>query len=175
MTYWKQLGTGAALLMLGACGSGSASPGASPSPAVMSDAQVLAIGQEYARCVRANGLPDYPDPSVNRGRIEFAQGATVPERAREACSAILSRLPGTAFEKNQQRQVTNEDLATLRRYAQCIREHGSPWFPDPRSDGTFLINDTPLETDGADPPGFTAGMDACKQLEGPGIWLVRVR
>jgi hypothetical protein len=161
---------------LAACGSG-ASPGASasPSPTGWTDAQILAVAREYAQCVRANGLPQFTDPTVVDGRLNVV--GPDGEQAREAyqaCASIIGRLPSSAFGKDQQRSVSNEDLATLRRFAKCVRAHGAPWFPDPQSDGTFLQQGTPLE-DHEVVPGFDDAMNACRQFEGPGITILSGR
>jgi hypothetical protein len=55
------------------------------------------------------------------------------------------------------------DLAKLKAYAKCMREHGIPDFPDPKADGTFPIIGTPLEHEGKSERVLSA-MDACKDV-----------
>jgi hypothetical protein len=33
--------------------------------------QLLNLGREYARCMRAHGVPNWPDPTLNKGRPAF--------------------------------------------------------------------------------------------------------
>lgn len=63
---------------------------AEPNPG---DAEVML---EFARCMRANGVPDYPDPDPNAGgQITFAPGADPQVKAALAhCQTILQELQG---------------------------------------------------------------------------------
>jgi hypothetical protein len=108
--------------------------------------QALTIWLDYARCVRAHGAPNFPDPVVDaqgRGSIPSGPGATQvkaeSQRMLSACGPILSRLPASA---RQNPPVTPAELQQFRLYARCIRQHGIPGFPDPRPDGTFPLTGT---------------------------------
>jgi hypothetical protein len=160
----------AVLIGLAACGT-SGSPTASPSATALSDAQVLALGREVAQCFRDNGASGYPDPGLKDGQLEFARDV-VPQRAREACAGVINRLPASVFGKNERRQLSNEDIAVLRQFAQCIRDHGAPWFPDPQPDGDFRVDGTPMERQIEPPPAdYFAAEAQCRQFEGPGVYL----
>jgi hypothetical protein len=50
-------------------------------------------------------------------------------------------------------------------YAQCMRAHGLPSFPDPQSDGTFDSN--PADRGDFSGPRFLSANNACAHLEGP--------
>jgi len=52
-------------------------------------------------------------------------------------------------------------------YAQCMRAHGDPGFPDPQSDGTF--NSTKADRGALAGPQFLSANRACAHLEGPGM------
>lgn len=52
-------------------------------------------------------------------------------------------------------------------YAECMRAHGLPGFPDPQSDGTF--NTTKANSGDFHGPRFLSGNKACAHLQGPGI------
>jgi hypothetical protein len=68
-----------------------------------------------------------------------------------ACSAGTPVL--TAAQKYQ------KDLA----YAQCMRSHGQPSWPDPNSQGNFVFDNssTPLDTSS---PQYISANDACQKL-----------
>jgi hypothetical protein len=51
-------------------------------------------------------------------------------------------------------------------YAQCMRGHGDPGFPDPQSNGTF--NSTKANSGAFGGPPFLSANKACAHLEGPG-------
>ena len=68
-------------------------------------------------------------PRLRRAGVLAAALAGSPCWRRRAAAAAQpqGRAPTTAYQK---------ELA----YAQCMRAHGEPGFPDPQSDGTFNIN-----------------------------------
>jgi hypothetical protein len=117
---------------------------------------------EFAQCMRENGVPDFPDPQVDGGRIEmggpgggenFDQEAV--EKAMEACEDLAPRGGGNFSEEDRQEM---QDAAL--EHAQCMRENGVPDFPDPEfSDGGAMI-----ELDDIDPesPAFKQAQEACE-------------
>jgi hypothetical protein len=88
-----------------------------------------ATGQDkavkFAECVRAHGVPHFPDPNA-KGEFEFGIDVTreIWGRAINACKALQP--PGSLSAKRTPTQQT----ASLR-FAQCIRENGVKDFPDP--------------------------------------------
>jgi hypothetical protein len=166
-----------ALALLTGCSSGSPSGSASPSPTAMTNEQILAIGREAARCMREHGVPDFPDPVVDQqGHLQLPQDASGarakqelesnPE-AQRACEPILDRLPqGGPGASNG--PVTQEDLANLVKFAQCVRQNGVPEWPDPKPDGSFPIMGTPLATEGKS-ARLVGAWQACKQYWDKGI------
>jgi hypothetical protein len=164
----------AALVALGGCGSGG--NGASPSPSVstMSDAQILALGKQVAQCIRDNGIPNFPEPYVDRGRLklpddqmenlEAQYSQQVLDQAEQACKPLMDKLPESAIkdEENEKQEPGPGDVEALRKFAQCIREHGVPEFPDPKADGTIPLRGTPLESEGKS-ARMGAAFDACRQ------------
>jgi hypothetical protein len=171
----KRLLAALALLALAGC-SGHAAGTASPSPSALSRDQVLAIGRQAAQCMRDHGIPDFPDPVVDgQGQLSLPQGpdgdrakqeiGARPE-AQRACQPILDRLPAGATRGPG--QYTQEDLANLLKFAQCMRRNGIPEWPDPKADGSFPISGTPLETEGKS-PRFRAATNACRQYWDKGI------
>ena len=146
--------TALALLAAG-CGGG----GPTVSTALTSYQKALA----YAQCMRAHGLPRFPDPdsngifAVSPHEIGTTNGAQF-QRADKACRHLLpGSQPMTAA---QQRQATDQAL----RFVACMRSHGVPTFPDPivttQGIGFRLGRSGPRPST----PVFQAAQRACKKL-----------
>ena len=80
---------------------------------------------KFAECMRANGVPNFPDPDPN-GDTKFGVDVTreVWLKAIDACKAL--KPPGALSSKRTPKQQS----ASLR-FAQCVRENGVKDFPDP--------------------------------------------
>lgn len=168
----RPLGLPAALALVAVL-SGCVDAGGAPSgPAEPGEvrAQAEPVWREYARCVRANGYPDLPDPVVaDDGVAGFPgdAGRLLKERhgaAVRACQPILGRLPAGASAASgaPPRAPTPEQVTQLRRFARCMREHGVPDWPDPNSDGLFPLSDT-LSREGKS-PRILAARQRCNRL-----------
>jgi hypothetical protein len=141
----------------GAGGSAAgASAAASTAPAATGTYrdQIMAWGLRFAACVRAHGAPNFPDPvyppnvgpNGPHGSIfdGFAWGMglfTITDKAgfagpMAACDDVFGQMP-PAPDTNH--APTSAEMTILRRFAQCMRRHGFPDFPDPKADGTFPI------------------------------------
>jgi hypothetical protein len=102
---------------------------------------------KFAECMRANGVPHFPDPGPN-GDSNF--GVDVPKevftKAVDACKALEP--PGALSAK----RTPKEQSASLR-FAQCVRDHGVKDFPDPVN-GEPLIDTTKIPSSNK-PGGMT--------------------
>jgi len=108
--------------------------------AASSRAQALPIWRDFVACMRGHGVPQMPDPQVDdKGQANFpnVNPRQIPAAA-EQCERILDRLPASA-QKGNHPDLTEEQLAALRRFASCMRTHGQPSWPDPRADGVFML------------------------------------
>lgn len=160
----------AAVLVFGSAAGGCSSgrhTSAAASPSVNDQALALSVGREFAQCARQHGRPDFPDPAIQDGALVFP-GATKEDQlaVQGACVSILQRLPASM--QHQNRAPTAQELASLRQFAQCLRQHGIPEWPDPKSDGTFPIVGTPLEAEGKSQRLLDA-RQACDQFFSGGI------
>lgn len=107
-------------VLIGACGSSgkAATSSASVDPAV-----------QFSQCMRTHGLPNFPDPGAGGG-IEIPPGSGLNpqspafQSAQHACRELLPSkgTPPTMSESQRQAAV---------RFAECMRTHGVPGFPDP--------------------------------------------
>jgi hypothetical protein len=112
-------------------GSGQASSGTTPS-----GSQLQQDLLKYARCMRANGVPDFPDPSAGGG-FEFRPGAGF-DRSSPAFKAAQAKcwklLPGGGPPApGSTTHPSAQALARMVIVAQCMRRHGITDFPDPRT------------------------------------------
>ena len=146
------------IVALAACGSSSSSAtGTSSGGASSAYTKALA----YAQCMRAHGIPSYPDPN-SKGQFYVANGAsdptanvstTVLNAAAQACQKLL---PATMVKPPNGQGSTSGQAAELR-WAACMRSHGEPGFPDPASNGSFTL---PPGMN-AESPQFQAALKAC--------------
>lgn len=123
------------VITLAACGSPQKSSSATGSGAV---SKALAL----ANCMRAHGVPNFPDPAGGGGGLNLGGTGINPESpafkaARQACAKLIPAAgPGGV------RATESQFLAAVK-FAKCMRAHGFPDFPDPtRSDsppGPILI------------------------------------
>ena len=144
-------------LLAAACGGGgtAAGPGASAKPSA-SKAQAQALA--FSQCMRAHGVPKFPDPTINGNAISIGGSMnsldvsqSVLQAAMQACRKLMPNggAPGNS----------PQDIAADVKFAQCMRSHGEPGFPDPNSSGVFVLN-------GIDPSSsaFEAAQQACKSV-----------
>jgi hypothetical protein len=123
------------------------------------------IWREFVLCARTHGDPTFPDPTTidSQGRATFPpQAESVSDatklRVREACQSIYNRLPPVA------RAAAPVDIQMEIKWAQCMRTHGLPDWPDPRADGSYVLPQD-LTTDGKSGPVWqriTAARRACR-------------
>ncbi len=99
-----------------------------------SQTQLQQSGLKYSQCMRANGVPTFPDPSAGGG-FEFQAGSGIDPSspAFEAAQAKCRKLmpgggpPATGTSTHPAPGV----LAQFVKIAACMRRHGVPNFPDP--------------------------------------------
>ena len=120
----------------------------------------------FSQCMRENGVPDFPDPEVEDGRIRMRVGGPdggqldpeAMEQAQEACQDLAPRGGGSMSEEDRQ-----EMQDRFLEYAQCMRENGYD-MPDPDfsgDGGMFRLQGEPGD------PAFQQAQEACEdQLPG---------
>jgi hypothetical protein len=118
-------------LLCTACG-GSARPSSDTASATGAGtgggvAMILA----FSRCMRAGGVPNYPDPTGN-GNLDQTGIDTSSPAFRQADAKCSKRdLHGSIVPPGSDTHPSALALATMLAVAHCMREHGVPWFPDP--------------------------------------------
>lgn len=164
-----------AALALSACGSGSSGSGvahtgstsapASADPASGSSAAPTAAQEakleKFSQCMRSHGVTNFPDPSNGRLELRAGPGSALNPNSptfQAAMKACRSLAPSTNASPAQRAQLEAQAL----KFAQCMRSHGVPNFPDPNFSGGQLK--TKLQ--GIDPnsPQFKSAQQACQSL-----------
>jgi hypothetical protein len=155
----------AASLLVAGCGGGSNSHSSSNSASSAGNAtQVRGQYVGFAECMRSHGLSGYPDPVVSASAAHFSvqisPGSADPNSpafrsANRACNHLLpdggvQGGPGGSSAQQQAQGVA---------FADCMRSHGVPSFPDPDHDGVFTLPATINEQ----APAFLSASQACPQ------------
>ena len=150
----------AAIALAGCTDDGGGNTAASPTP---SSNEAAAL--ELAKCMRANGFPNFPDPvKDDRGRWNFPPEAAGDWQPAEACRPLVHDWK-IAF--SDEKALTAEDLAKLREYVTCMRQHGIEDFPDPDADGNLELPDRLRTLADNQDPTFAAAARACESLLPP--------
>ena len=141
------------VLLASACGGGS--------PA----SQAGSARNGFSQCMRSNGVPNFPDPDAS-GTIpkeSLQQLGVSSSRFQSAQSACRHLLPngGSGPTAAQVQQMRVLSLT----FAQCVRRHGVPSFPDP--DSTGRIPDPASVGINQGSPKFEAANQACGKYRPP--------
>lgn len=162
----------ATVVLIAACGStsptGSTSPAGSVSPAARGSNPTDST-LTFSKCMRANGVPSFPDIDPRTMHIQSTQGpngqtisvngvsfdAPAFRAARQSCQKYLPHGYATPAQSAQARQRGLE-------FARCMRSHGVPNFPDPKvissSGGNQQVYLPGVNTQS---PAVQAGAKAC--------------
>jgi len=121
----------------------------------------------YAQCMRAHGVPSFPDPpnppptpsATAPGTETYLGNGPNPDSPTVRAGAQACRRYAVASPVSPavQAQVQSQQLD----YAHCMRAHRVPDFPDPSSTGGFAL---PRSVD-ENSPIFQSAERACRSLE----------
>lgn len=143
-------------------GSGASSGSASNAAETQTTKREKAV--KFAECVRAHGVPHFPDPDAT-GNFNFGVdvSAATFTAAVNACKALQP--PGTL---SGHRSVKQQSAAL--RFAACVRANGVPDFPDPVN-GQPLIDTNKIPS--SNQPGgmsiLNAATHKCGSVLGPDV------
>lgn len=159
--HWGALAAGlaATALLAAACGGGSTPISATQT----AYRQALAFSQ----CMRAHGVPGYPDPLPNGNILilpqdHLAQGSPSSGAAVKACQHLVPK-GGKPMAAVQQHQATDQEL----RFTACMRAHGLPGLADPAvSAGGITVR--PPNGIKSNSPVYRSALRACHKLM-PGL------
>jgi hypothetical protein len=133
-------------VLIAGCGSSSPGGGSAGKP----PQNIVAAAYKFSRCMRDHGVSNFPDPQIkssNGGqqiavRVVGSAGSPAFKSATKACQGIMPAATTSPVQIAQQQHAREQDLVS---FAQCLRSHGVPDFPDPTSQGQL----TPAMVTGA--------------------------
>jgi hypothetical protein len=122
----------------------------------------------FAVCMRRHGVPNFPDPKADANGYHLRYG---PENgidvrspqfksAEQACKRLL---PNASTPSSQEQA---KQLQGALKFAQCIRSHGEPNFPDPKlsSHGDLEMDSGSKSSVNPNSPRFKAAETACQHV-----------
>ena len=88
----------------------------------------------FAECMRANGVPNFPDPNPARGMLFSLAGVDTSAPAFTAAQTKCQKLMGSGLPfPGSRTHPSAQTLAKLLAIARCMRGHSVPQFPDPQT------------------------------------------
>ena len=151
----------------GSASPGVASIGPSPTPAGQSSGQGGSAQNKtvtFSSCMRSHGVPSFPDADsqghlvvTTGGKQGISLNLNSPQfqTAEKACQKFASGLASAASNA----QLMAQEL----HFAQCMRSHGVPSFPDPLSGGGSPAVRAG-KTGDVNAPQFQTAMKACQSI-----------
>ncbi len=85
----------------------------------------------FSKCMRAHGVPGFPDPAPGRGAIQMPVGNNPAAPAFQAAQTKCEKLVPGSGPSGAGQPPSAQTMAKLRRIAVCMRQRGVPQFPDP--------------------------------------------
>jgi len=126
--------TTALALLAAACSAGPSSTGSGGSPTAGGSAN-SSSAVAYSRCVRAHGVPNFPDPDSNgqipKEAVVRALREISDSRAKAATNACANLNPAG----QESPTLTAQEQQDYLKAAACMRSHGITNFPDPTFPG----------------------------------------
>ncbi|MFC6017997.1 hypothetical protein ACFP2T_17480 [Plantactinospora solaniradicis] len=132
-------------------------------PSAQSAADAHSSGLQYANCMRQNGIPTFPDPTVgDNGELSFDVPDDIPDselnKAEKNCRQY--RGSGRAGDGTDAQHAERQ-----RNLARCMRDNGFPTWPDPEADGSMRVDLDKLGLSGPDDPKLKAAEEKCRQFQ----------
>jgi hypothetical protein len=164
-TLWSLAALALIALTVAGCsnapaGTGTGSSGSNTTAATREQAM------QFAACMRANGVKDFPDPDASGALTidQIANGSSLDTSTtafKQALSACKDLEPpgftgGTRSPEQQKAAL---------KFAQCMRDNGVKDFPDPTEDGPLIDTSRIPSAAGRGArniPGFDAAIETCR-------------
>ena len=163
----------ACAVLAAGCSGGSGSPGVASIAATTSakaktggDGKASGKNQTFSACMRAHGVPKFPDANSTGGIAIDANSGVDPsspqfQAAQKACQKLApngGKPPSAAEQAKAQEQAL--------KFSACMRAHGVPNFPDPKFSGGMTQISIDAKNGGIDPssPIFQSAQKTCQKL-----------
>ena len=174
------LAVAACSLLAAGCGGSGRSPGVasvgSSTTASTATGQSGLVG--FARCMRSNGVPTFPDPDSSGGipKPQVVAAATSNQNkfnaAQTACNHLL---PSGGLGPPQTAQQQRTRLADGLSFARCMRSHGVARFPDPTAQGQLTVEMVQAQGIDVRSPAVLRVVQACLPASHGGLTPAKVR
>jgi hypothetical protein len=153
-------------LLATACGGSPSAAGSGGSSSAGSASS--SSGVAYSRCMRAHGVPDFPDPGAG-GQISKSAVIRAFRQVSDSTANSASARCASLNPAGQASPVlTSGQRQDYLRAAACMRAHGFPGFPDPTFPGGRLSLSIPSSIDTASAP-FEQAARTCTRLIPAGL------
>jgi hypothetical protein len=120
---------------------------------------------QFADCMRSHGVPQFPDPgaSPRPNFLNIDKSSPAFRSAQTTCNKLV---PGGGPKGSPAPGPSASELKTALAWAECVRKHGVPNFPDPSTSvraGLFFRGISfPVSPDfNPQAPGFKQAQAAC--------------
>jgi hypothetical protein len=123
----------------------------------------------FAKCMRAHGVPNYPDPRppsqippthttepAPSGGFTANPNSPGYQTASNDCRSLADATPVTQVQ-------TNQMAVSQLKFASCMRAHGVPSFPDPTSTGD-IGSDGAISGMNQNSPAFQSAEETCSKF-----------
>jgi hypothetical protein len=160
--------TAGLVLLTAAC---AGSPGTVSSPSASSTSASVTSRLAYVHCVRAHGVPNYPDPDSNGAEPPGTKELFVSNPQYRVASDVCRHLLPNGGIQTQAPQANAMTEVGAVRLAGCMRAHGYPSFPDPTIDsvGQPVFDVQAAGIDPHSPQVFAAAHRCLSQLHLSGL------
>jgi hypothetical protein len=178
----------AAIIVAAGVALAAACSGSSPSAGDASNAEGSPSSPSaaaYSVCMRAHGVPNFPDPDSkgNPAQADPEQLGVSTARYQAAERACAPLLPtgGSLQEQTQQcllfgacpHTLPQQLLTVERRFAQCMRSHGTSNWPDPtvgaKGRPVFDLSGAGIDPQSAATPQFLSKEGDCRRVVGGSV------
>jgi hypothetical protein len=167
----------AAAVLTAACSGSPSATGSGGSSAVgagSGGSSTQAALVAYASCMRAHGVPDFPDPAGSGGipkpAVISALSGVSSSQAQAAQVACAHLLPaGDSLGGQPSRTVTAQQQLYYLKAAACMRSHGITNFPDPAFPGGQVKFPDLRQLVDVSSPQFTQARLICQKLIPAGL------
>lgn len=173
-------------LLAAACGGSSgghvAQLGPTTSKSSTSISSVQAGAVAFSACMRAHGVPKFPDPNPDGAipKVNLQELGVSSSQFQQAQTACQHLLPTTSVEDSVTECLSTGDcpgpllheiMTEGLRYARCMRNHGVTNFPDPTRarDGAPIFDLLPLTGTDWGSTQIEDKMNQCWYVYSPGI------
>jgi hypothetical protein len=132
----------------------------------------------FSRCMRSNGMPNFPDPQRVGGRSlklivqRLAAGNPRFQGAERTCRHFLPNGGGGSQEPARQ---TRTQLADELSFARCMRSHGVSRFPDPSAQSGLTVEMVQAQGIDLHSPAVLRVVQACLPASHGGLTPAKVR